>query len=850
MKKIFLIILEILILSLIIQIISCKDNKGVTEPGSNGTEIPLSGIINFPSSSGHSELTIGFGQAEYHPDNNGKFTFSYNPEIPGMATVFSKEGIPQLMGVLTNPNSKDEFKIDIHSTALSLVFLNPFICSPDPATASLIINKLETFSELDELEKLLENKLLSNSSYLTIEDSDIQNALQKVFNKYISSLSDEIPKKILGKVNEDPVIIIPVSIVSGHQVQHDGENKFSISNWYGRWAKCILPTDSIYLPPNNDFLDIGLKPWAPSITNFDMEIIPNEPSKKITVYGLGVSGKDNIKWEDLTLYEREQIMYTGVLTVFIEFLPRTLSLLTNCPFTFGNKDAASQRMGDIVRWILQSRKIVSKGELYISNGDSFGFIQEMLKEIVALIVTDDDFRELVLQQAGVTLSETAFKNLGIKVLLPLNVLYIADDLTGTAKTVLGLTNAGYKTTFEIYSEEYKFGNVNGNVYDKTTGVPIQNASVQLLGDENNPMNPNYTYTTDATGGFWFENILEGKKSLLISKEEYGSKTIEIEVKENETTKITVELSKEKGTITGKVLNDILIKNGITPANFSKECHLDITEIGGDNQSYSFWIGLSDNGIYRKDLTPGTYEIKAWHEDYKEASVTVTIPGNETTQVEDLILQPDCKMSGSVYYDINFDGHSEYSYSFNADVAGGSQPANVGTCPNSTSRYALPIAGINQTEIVEILIDTSHIKGTGFYDIGSMENCGCQVINGKSTVYALSKRFKCSQGGYETDLFFSFPDDPNNLPCNCGITNGGNIVLTKYGNQLTDVIEGSINVTLAGWKNCTCSCCDGEGNYTVDCATMQIDINFKILVGTLEQNNPSLEVLKSREENIE
>ena len=113
----------------------------------------------------------------------------------------------------------------------------------------------------------------------------------------------------------------------------------------------------------------------------------------------------------------------------------------------------------------------------------------------------------------------------------------------------------------------------------------------------------------------------------------------------------------------------------------------------------------------------------------------------------------------------------------------------------------------------------------------MENCGC---NGKTTVLAITKRFKCTheEYGYQQDQVFAYSGDPDNVPCDCGITNPGNLVLTKYGNKLADVIEGSINVTLAGWKNCHCSCCDDDGNHTVDCAKMQIDINFKILVGSL------------------
>lgn len=848
MKKILSIIFGVLTLILIIQINGCKDNKGVTEPENISPEDnknSLSGIIDFPfDSSSVSDLTIGFGQKEYHPDSDGKFTLTNSGgNIPGVAIVYSKTGTPNLMSLIPKPDEIKECKINVHSTAISLVFLNPFICTSNAENVKEIVTDLEQLVELSQFETLLQSKLISNYNVLTSDDYELQSALNNVIVAYLNSVTADTPKTKIKKHKDDPDIVIsPGNIVSGHQVQHIEENNFSISNWYGRWAKCIIPGDDFYLPPNGDLLDVlKWSPlWAASQRDFEMEIIPNDPPKEINVYGLGFAGSDEIKWEELTAEEQNHILNAGLMTVLVEFVPRAISVLTNTSATFGSGKIASDRAAKILGLVFNHYKIVEKARKYIGDGDYSGFYWEMTKEYLSLIVNDDEFRAKFIQELGITLTESALKTITAYVILPFKVLFIADDLTGLAKSVLALYNAKLKTTFEIYSEEFKFGNVNGNVYDENSGAPIQDVKVQLTGDENNPMNPNYIYTTDASGGFWFENILAGKKSLIVSKKEYGGKTVEIEVKENEITEVTITLSKEKGTITGRVVNEIFIKNGITPANFNKECHLDITEIGGNNNSYSFWIGEFENGVYTKELTPGTYEIKAWHEDYKEATVTVTITGDQTTQVEDLVLKPDCKMQGSLYYDINFDNSYEYQYSFEASESGGVQLDDWGDCPDYSSRTAIVLAGINNNETIQIFIDTSQIKESGYFSIGGIWNCGCAGLNGKTTVLASTKRFKCTYGeeGYQSDLMFSYTDDPDNIPCNCGITKPGSIVLTRYGNKLTDVIEGSINVTLAGWKGCECSCCDEEGNHTVDCAKIQMDISFKILVGSLDKEAPA------------
>jgi len=837
MKKILSIILGIFILTFIIQFSSCKDDEGITEP--QQVVVSLKGTIDFPfDQSELSSLTIGFGQKEYHPNSNGEFTITANKKVPGVAIVFNEEGVPNLMSLVPNPGRSQECKISVHSTAISLIFLNPFICTSNPTDAEEIVAQLEQLTELNQFEELLKNKLVSNPDVLSVDDSELQSALNLIIVAYINSVTTEVPKNLNKKhdIEEDDIIIDPGDMVSGHQVQHLGKNNFTISNWYGRWAKCIIPGDDLYLPPNGDLLDVlKWSPlWAPSQRDFEIEIIANDPPKIINVYGLGFSSESGIAWGDLTLEEQNHVLCAGFMTVLVEFVPRSISVLTNTSVTFGSGKIASDKAVKILGLVFNHIKIIEKARKYIADGDYSGFYWEMRKEYISLIVNDDEFRAKFVKALGVTFTSSALKTMASFALKSLKVLFFADDLTGLAKSVLALYSAGIKTTFKISSEEFKFGNVNGNVYDESTGIAIQGVKVQLLGDEDNPMNPNYIYITDAGGGFWFENIMVGKKSLAVSKEEYGGKTVEIDVKEKETIDVTITLSKEKGTLSGRVVNEIFMKNGITPINFNKECHLDITEIGGNNQSYAFWIYEQDNGDYSKSLTPGTYEITAWHEDYKQTTITVTIPGNEITQVEDLILKPDCKMNGHLYYNINFDNSYEYQYSFEATTSGETQINGIGECPDKSKRSALALVGFKDTEIIQILIDTSQIKESGYFSIGGIWNCGCAGHNGKSTVVALTKRFKCTheETGYQGDLMFGYTDDPDMLPCNCGITNPGNIVLTKYGNKLADVIEGSINVTLAGWKGCSCSCCDDDGNHTVDCAKMQIDIKFKVLVGSL------------------
>lgn len=832
MKKILTVIFGFCSLVILVQLNSCKEDEGITDPETHSST--LTGQIDHSFTSDEiSKLTVAFGEEEYELDEDGKFTLSYNEEVPGMVILLDDEDNPLLLGLVPNPSKSQECKINFQSTALSLVFMNPFICTSLPSDAEQVVDRIKMLPELNVLENVLQSKFSLRREAITTDDNEIKNALKNVIVSYLSSITYDstsiIPKQ--KNLEEEAIIISPGNIVSGHQVMHKSEDNFLITNWYGRWAKCITATDTMYLPPNNDML--SLKPWQPSEREFKMNIIPNDPPKEIDVYGLGWSNQTEATWDELTSTEKDHVEFAGRMTVLIEFLPRILSLVTNCPFTTVRGNNAPNFIITFNRYMIQYGKNFERAKLLLADGHYMDYVWTMMKEITMLLATEDEFRNFVMQALKINLSKAAFEKFAKMVLLPLNVLSIGDDLTGLCKSVLALYDAGYKTTFKVHSEEINFGNVTGNVYDKESGKGIQNVVVKLLGDEGNPMNPNYTYTTDGGGGFWFENIMEGEKTLQLTHEEYGGKSVDINVTDGETTQVTIILSKEKGTLQGKVLNEIFMKNGVDPANFNKECYLTVTEIGGNNYYSSFWISEYKKGEYSLELTPGTFEIVAHHEDYLDAKTTVTITGDEVTQAEDLILKPDGMMEGNIRYDIDFDGQFEYDYTFKAETFGSMYENDMGDCPNEGNRSGLGLIGFNSFESIEIIIDTAQINGRNMYDLGGIWYCGCNEPLSKTTVVSATKRFKCTheEYGYELDLIFGFNGDPDDAPCDCGISNPGTIYISKFGKNLGDVIEGDIQATLPGWKNCHCSCCDDDGNYTVDCAKSYLNIKFKVLVGS-------------------
>jgi hypothetical protein len=66
-----------------------------------------------------------------------------------------------------NPPKNGSCNVDVQSTALSLVFINPFICNTDPTIAEAITDRIQSLPEFTTLKNLLEQLLNSNINSLS-----------------------------------------------------------------------------------------------------------------------------------------------------------------------------------------------------------------------------------------------------------------------------------------------------------------------------------------------------------------------------------------------------------------------------------------------------------------------------------------------------------------------------------------------------------------------------------------------------------------------------------------------------------------------------------------------------------
>lgn len=191
-------------------------------------------------------------------------------------------------------------------------------------------------------------------------------------------------------------------------------------------------------------------------------------------------------------------------------------------------------------------------------------------------------------------------------------------------------NIGFSRGFDFVRPLLKKGTVAGRVVDKKTKVGLR-ALISFPELD--------TVVATDSDGYYSIDILPIKTIVHASKEGYevaGDMTIE--VREEEKTLCNFELMEKRqamATLTGKVTNKITGKPLIALISFPESNLSDIKS--------------SASGVYRVDITPGTYLLSIKREGYLPQTKTV-VCGDGETQVIDIEIVPAkrrCIVTGKV-----------------------------------------------------------------------------------------------------------------------------------------------------------------------------------------------------------
>lgn len=845
----------VIVLGVLLLTLCCSKDKEGKVTGPTVVEVSMTGSLAFPADTlvNVEDVLIGLGDHQAAPDTNGAFDIKGNGGIPGLAMVYDQDTTPMLMGIVPDPQGGMQIKLDGHSTALALAFMNPLVCISDADGAGQVLSILEGLPEMEELKSLLVEKLKADPKALSKEDDDIDLALTEVVVSYLNSYPSTVSRfysygtprlgKRAGSSESAVLIIDPSYEKSGHRLTYVGDAEFKITNSLGRWAWCVTPTDSFYIFPNGVLMDWFLRRGAfpPSERKFTLEVEPNqEDPEKVNVYGWGCHPDPDNRIGDLSDVEWWYAAYGGMSTLLFEFIPHLVSVITNnlnnarLLEMAGNENLP--KMHWLVKTSLQEPRTVDRVREYLQAEDMTGLYCFMAKWIIIKIVYEDDFRANILELLGLQLAEGALARLASWANVGAKAIVTVNSITSLAKTVLGFRNSYFKTTFKIWKQTTDFGNIMGGVYEKVGGLSIEGVTVDLEGDEGNPMNPAHQEVTDANGAFYFENIMIGDKTLNASKQGYKSSSVAVTVPKDATVTANITLERESGSVYGKIVNEILLKHSVPDPTFKGEVNLDVKSIGGENESYST---TARNGQYQEQLSPGSYWLVVWHDDYHSDSIQVSVQANSNFPApRDLLMKPKGTMKGIIHLDMNADGTYEKDVTFDVLHANAHrEEPNPVQCQDlgGSPRPVIMVAGSQMgtyMDVITLNIDPALVTGPGEYALGGVAGVGCPAYNVVAGILYLTYRKACDLGF----TLFAIITLPEAQPCNCGITRYGSVIFEEFGTELTDVLAGGIYCYgLAG--TCECRCCedlDGDGqedDWVKDCAKAKMTIEFRVLMGS-------------------
>jgi hypothetical protein len=847
---------------LLLTALSCGGDSGGGS-GPEETTVFMTGDLDLPSEEiSPDSVTVGFGDRDAVPDSSGAFEIEGNAHVTGLAIAY-EDTVPLLLSALADPTGDSEIALDVHSTAVALVFMCPLVCISGPDAAGEVLQRLETLPEVSALEDLLETKLASDPRILATEDENIAEAVAEAVvafvNSYPDIVEDNYPgaRALLGggpagptDDNESTVCILPTTQTSGHELTHIDGDQFQITNAYGRWVYCLVeaPPDTFIMPPNGSMLDFVWDdehlPWAPSEKTFTLDVAPGGDTVHVWTIGYGFNGDPDNSYSRLTSAEAWMAHDVGMWTIIFEYCGNMISVVLNS--INGVKVHAGlyrpmPKRTQLLGFLTDDAGFMHVVEMEARNHNYMTVVWMVAKKVMYKIFFDQTFRNCFEDLAGYVIPTSALAKLKAMgscgpLTAPIVGVLVGNNLTNAAKTLVGLMNSRWKTEFKVWRIVEDFGTITGTVSDKDTGLPLEGVLVELLGDWDNPI-PGHvtTMTTGTDGGFHFDNVTVGEKSVRFSKSGYESQTKEVTVVKKTVHTLTVDLERAKGTVQGDIVNLVkkAYRDQVDPGQdtlFTREATLFAHgQVGGGYISRSYF---EFDGVYSLELEEGTWWIGARHEAYYPDSVGVEVESDQTVRApRSLAMAPHDTMTVTLSLQA-LGSPVVVSWSL-AGATSGEHAGNL---------YLLAIAGGQSspvTEEMDFIIDLYTVQSASDYALGTAEQLLDPGSGYGGFVGYVTERVKCDRGGGPEAMVYGLRGEPDEPGCDCGITDPGLFYFTEFGLELGDVIAGSIvGANVNGFMECECAGVDTNSDGIPDdwshvtCTLGEIDADFRVIVGSL------------------
>ncbi len=862
--------------------LSCSEDDPITTPESPTVE--LTGTVELPGGSGGlDQVRVGLGEHEVEIDDAGGFAITGNRHIPGLAMAY-RDSVPLLLCAHPDPGDGRQITLSLRSTAKALAFMTPLICVSHREGATEILDRMETLPQLDVLESLLGSKLAADPNALGAEDQETIEAVADVVIAYLQTYPETLvsykpsllgfagghragpveqladpAEHVAGSAQqttytaqeETEIYVLPTTQTNGHELTHLEEDRFKITNAYGRWAFCITesPADTVLLSPNGGMFEFfrGRYPWSPSERQIEFEVPGDDrDSTHVRVIGYGFQPLYN-PWDTLTDEEKRLAHLAGMWTIVFEFAGNVFSVATNTESVVHQFDGISPTESnwkmELLSVVLTDYPVMAQVESALREGEYWEVVWLVANKVLENVTFNTAYRASFEYLLDRSVGPEAVKKLGQfvgtqAVMAPAMGFIIGNQVTTAMKTMVGLQKSKFKTEFTIWQEaEKEFGVLMGSVHERSLGTPIEGATVTIHESGENPIHGHQTtQITGADGGFYFENVLVGNVTVTAEKEGFSAASKTAIVADGATTEVLLELDEESGFATGLIRNGIKLKieeagEPIESTLFAREAYLRArATLDGEEVLVA---GSTEDGQFQLELAPGLWSIRAEHPAYHPDSVQVTVVVDETTVASrDLVMVPADTMFASIY----LEGIGS-TIQTPLELVGASPVLEQEEVGKVLFIIAGNVSSPPEEELV-FMLDLLSVTSASSYVLTSWEQFEQSPGSGRGGVLSyITNRTRCTHEGSTYSMRYELPGDPDDAYCDCGIEeNGcGSFYLTEFGTEIGDVIAGAvIAAKMPSYENCLCYNQGSSSNpdYShVTCTRGQFDLDFRIVVGS-------------------
>jgi len=489
------ILLTILLLLFVVMNCGEREHSNPFDPDFSGETggIPTTGMVRLPAAMGKSGFTIHAGLKE-GSINGGTYAINLRENTVQAIMVTNGSEQPVLMSINVTRQTAAPDTLDARSTAESLVFLYPFICTSNLEQAAELKTLIRSLPSFTALTQSIQNQLDQGTFSITDTNPALTPVLEIVFSELTEALTRESMSrynnlKQLGGDTPNPSFEINGLKVIDNKLAGQ-ELSFRLANRAKRWISVYIDKSTDGSGYSSDGAAADLIP-SPDISVYSIvsqrNLMPSAYSKPLSTdvagcksvavrcYGLGLlPGEQNPPFERYIAPVTMTAVFDMLIPIFEVLSGTSLSVeLRGAPVRHPFYKLVEKIAEEILADIAKKAQLIR----WSHEGKIVEIVVDIAKTGLLTAAENPSYiTEIIAQTVGVSIARTVVNNWLFPIRV-VNAVFTAYNLGATIAYILA-TEAVTTFTFTTESTD-PMVEVQGQIKDYSSGENVADAAITV-----------------------------------------------------------------------------------------------------------------------------------------------------------------------------------------------------------------------------------------------------------------------------------------------------------------------------------------------------------------------------------